>query len=76
MMSGMSMMGPFMWIFMLLFWGLIIGGVIFAVRRLTTRSGTKRDITSQETSLDVLKMRLARGEISEEEFARMKEELK
>ena len=67
---GMGFVG---WIFMLLFWGLIIVGLVLVVRWLWDqgRPGTGGADSPQE----ILKRRYARGEISKEEFDRMKQDL-
>ncbi len=56
---------------MLLFWGLVIGLVVLAVRGFSGRSDAPRG----NSALDVLKERYARGEIDEEEYERRKERL-
>jgi len=67
---GMGFVG---WIFMLVFWGLIIVGLVLVVRWLWDqgRPGTG----GADSSLEILKRRYARGEISKEEFDRMKQDL-
>ncbi|MBI4840694.1 MAG: SHOCT domain-containing protein [candidate division NC10 bacterium] len=73
---GMGFVG---WIFMLLFWGLIIVGLVLVVRwlwdqgRPATGAGTGGG--AAEAPLDILKRRYARGEISKEEYDRMKQDL-
>jgi putative membrane protein len=62
-------------IFSLLIWGLVIGLIVYLVVRLTRTpmhhaNGSSRDRTD---SLSILKSRYARGEISEEEFIKMKQ---
>ena len=68
-------MGFLGWIFMLVFWGLIIVGLVLAVRWLwdQSRSGAGTGIT--DAPLDILKRRYARGEITREEYERMKHDL-
>ena len=51
------------------FWLLIIAGVFYLIKALT--KGTKKDGTD-ETALDILNKRYARGEITREEFEKMK----
>jgi len=79
---GWGMMGPgmmygfgggwFMGIFMILFWGLIIWGIIALVRYFSRT----RTSDSQDTSaLEILKKRYARGEISQEEYEEKKKAL-
>lgn len=69
---GMGVVG---WLFMLLFWGLIMLGLVLVVRWLwdQSRSGAGAGIT--EAPLDILKRRYARGEITGEEYERMKRDL-
>ncbi|MBE0599360.1 MAG: SHOCT domain-containing protein [Desulfuromonadales bacterium] len=75
MMNGWGTMGPLMWVLMLLFWGFAIFGVICAARWLLARKPPEAG-QGKESPMDILKVRYARGEISREEFERMKEELK
>ena len=51
---------------MLIFWGLVIVGVVWLVREL---SGGRRE-SEREDPLDVLQRRLADGDISVEEYER------
>ncbi len=74
-----GMMGPWMmWglgmggIFMIIFWGLIILGVIFLIRWL---AGMTKTTKSEESALDILKKRYARGEINKEEYEQKKRDL-
>ncbi len=60
-----------MMISMVLFWGLIIGGIILLVRFIFPQSGSK----SSEDSLEILKRRYARGEIEKEEFESKKRDI-
>lgn len=63
-------------IFMLVFWALVIIGLIFLIKWLiqTARSG-KDLIPDGSRALDILKERYARGEISKEEFEEKKNDL-
>lgn len=58
----------FGWMFMIPFWVLVIFIVVFLVKR--TGSGEK------ETAEEILKKRYARGEISKEEFERIKKDIR
>lgn len=58
-------------IFMLLFVVAIIVGGFFLVRMLMKQSKTAIQ-TTENTALEILKQRYARGEISHEEFEKMK----
>jgi len=59
------------WFFMIMLWVLVILGVVYFFRALM---GTEKK-GSEETALDILKKRYAKGEISREEFERIREDL-
>jgi putative membrane protein len=63
----------FGWFFMIIFWILVLLGVVYGIRMLagTTKRGEK-----QESAIDILKKRYAKGEITKEEFERLKNDLK
>lgn len=64
----------FGWIWMLVFWAVVIGGVVWAVTQLSTRNGTPgRDGSSDARS--ILEGRFARGELDEDEYRRIRDEL-
>lgn len=73
MMNGYGM-GWFMGIGMALFWGVVILLLVLAVRWVVNRGKTPPGPVPQ-TPLEILKGRYARGEISQEEFEKMKREL-
>ena len=60
------------WILMILFWALVILGIVYLVK-VIARSAKKGE--KAESSLDILKKRYARGEINKEEFEKMKDDL-
>jgi putative membrane protein len=62
----------FGWIFMVLFWALVILGIVYIVQAISRRPGQS---WPEETPLDILKKRYAKGEITKEEFERMKDDL-
>lgn len=73
-MDGLGWGPVFGWIFMLLFWGLVIFGIVAIVKGLY---GSSQNTNNQETktALDILKERYARGEIDREEFEQKKQDL-
>ncbi len=75
MMEGMPMMGGVGWIFMLLLWGFAIVGVICTVQWFLSRGKSEKEGRPSQSALDILKSRYARGDLTEEEYARMKRDL-
>lgn len=63
----------FGWVFMVLFWVLVVLGIAYFIRVVTT--GAKKE-TGGDTALDILKKRYAKGEITKEEFEKIKNDLK
>lgn len=70
---------PWMWgawglgmlLMMLVFWGLVIAGIVLAVRWLAGQSERSRP----DRALDILRERYARGEIDKEEFEAKRRDL-
>jgi putative membrane protein len=56
----------------LIFWILVIIGLVLLIRYLLESGRAKRE---QESALEILKKRYARGEISKEEFEEKKKDL-
>jgi putative membrane protein len=54
-------------LFMLLFWGLIILGIVALIRWLLTQSSPKRR-AGDKTALEIVQERYARGEIERDEY--------
>ena len=63
--------GIFMMIFRLLFWGLVIVGIVLLVRYLVHLPSSK----SSEDALEILRKRYARGEIQKAEYEEKKKDL-
>lgn len=59
---------------MIIFWVVVIVGGVALFRAFTRRSQNDRDMP-MNTALEILKQRYAKGEISREEFERMKQDL-
>lgn len=68
MMGGMGILS-------MIFWILILGLLIYAVYFLIEKATGKSKNVSSDSSLSILKERLARDEISEEEYTRLKKVL-
>lgn len=76
MMDGYGMGGfGFGWIFMILWWALIIVGIVALVKWVATSSGGDGRSGGDSKALDILKQRYARGEIDEQEFQKRKRDL-
>ena len=76
------MMGPMMYgpyggwmIFHFLFWILIIIGIVLLIVWLIRQPGRYKHGHDEESPLDILRKRYARGEISKEEFEEMKKDI-
>jgi len=71
--AGGWMMGG-MWLLSILFWILIIVGVVLIIRWLTERNGQGKT-SPAESPLAILKTRYAKGEIDKETFETMKRDI-
>ena len=83
---GQGMMGPGMmgwgygigwfWpIFMAAFWVAVIVGIIFLIRWVAMATRAREHGKLEESALDILKKRYARGEITKDEFEKMKKDI-
>lgn len=77
MMDGYGMAGGFGFggIFMILWWVLIIVGIVALVKWVATSSGRDGRNGGGSKALEILKQRYARGEIDEQEFQKRKRDL-
>jgi len=57
---------------MILWWGIIIAAIYLVVRAITQQKG---GTTGEQSALEILKKRYARGEISKEEFNEKKKDI-
>lgn len=77
-MMGQWGMGWFGGIFMLVFWVLVIIGLIFLIRWLiqSTKGESGRPLVNSSRALEILKERYARGEIDKQEFEEKRKDLR
>ena len=73
---GFTPFGGFGWFFMILWWVLLIVGIVALVKWLTAKSNDSAQPPNHEkTPLEILKERYAKGEIDKKEFAEKKKDL-
>jgi putative membrane protein len=62
----------FGWFLMILFWVILVLGVVYLIKLIAV--GAKKG-EKEETALDILNKRYAKGEINREEFEKIKNDL-
>ena len=67
--------GWFVPVFMILFWGLVVWGVMALILSLNRSSSSDSTSLPSDSALEVLKRRYARGEINKEEYEEKKIDL-
>jgi uncharacterized membrane protein len=73
-MNGFSSMSPFMLLFMILLWGFAIIGLFFLTKWLVSLG--RPELTKADSPHGILAKRYARGEITQVEFEKMKNDLR
>jgi putative membrane protein len=73
--DGMGWWMIFGGLWMIVAWGIIIGLVIWAVRRIAERDESKPTRARSDEALEIAKERYARREMSTEEFEQIKRDL-
>ena len=77
---GPGMMGSFGWwwlmpIFVIVFWALVIAGIVILIRSITKGIRTDSSPKQSDSPMEILKQRYARGEINKQEFEEKKKDL-
>ena len=60
---------------MLVFWGLVIAGMVVGIRWLVTQGTGRGGAARSDNALEILRSRYARGEIDKQEFEARKRDL-
>jgi putative membrane protein len=63
--------GWWMWLIMIVFWGAVIALIVWGIKHFSERSGG----AGNSNAIDIAKQRYAKGEISHEEFEKIKKTL-
>jgi putative membrane protein len=69
---GWGMGFGFGWFLMALFWILVILGIIYLIKAI---AGGRKWEEKEDTALEILKKRYAKGEVNKEEFEKIKNDL-
>jgi putative membrane protein len=75
-MMGWGYGGGWIWsIIMLVFWVAVIVGIFFLIRWLVTSTGVGGQARPEESAVEILKRRYAKGEINKQEYEEKKKDL-
>jgi putative membrane protein len=73
--GGYGFMGGFGFFFMLLFWGLVLWGIIALVQSVSDNRNQPSGTPQEDAAMKTLRERYAKGEITKAEFDQMKKDL-
>ena len=73
--EGMGWWMVFGGIFMVLFWAAIIAFIVWGIKKATDRDKPETENGRKSNALKIVEERYARGEISKDEFERIKKDL-
>ncbi len=62
-------------IIMMVFWIAVIVGIIFLIRWIALSTDSRRETSAEDSAMEILRNRYARGEINKEEFEEKKKDL-
>jgi putative membrane protein len=70
--------GGFSWIIMILFWALIIFGIVYLLRNLNNNNGKSHNYSGRQddNAVNIARERYAKGEITKEELNEILDDLK
>jgi putative membrane protein len=66
----------FGFLFMILFWVLVVYGIIYLFKKASSADFGKKEDKNEDRAMEILKERYAKGEITQEQFKEMKKDIK